>query len=342
MPSVWFYEAAAARSNKRAIAILLLVLAAAVAPAGRGAPDSGKLRRDAFGEVGARHDDAVRYRLPFPTEIPRFLGQGVGGHWSHTDAENYHAFDFGLPIGTPVLAARAGVVAQVVDEFESGSLDRTRASENNSVALLHDDGTFARYGHLRRGIPVKVGARVERGGLVAFSGYTGYGSAPHLHFSVSRRLASGGSETLPIRFGKGAGFVPEQGQYYGSPRKPSVAMRAKVRDKPVTGEDISSIPKGGSLQLTVELRMKNLWVDVTEHERVRFASVTPWALRIDDSGVVTGAPVAGFENMQAPRQFGSAMVFFGKPQEKFYGHAQIWFEIEGAEPAERDGPRGRK
>ena len=100
-----------------------------------------------------------------------------------------------------------------------------------------------------------------------------------------------------------------------------------------------AIPKNGSLPLKIELQMNKVWVDITKHARTRFASVSPWAVRIDGSGVVTAAPVEGFEEMQAPRQFGSVMAFFGKPNEEFYGYGQVWFEIEGAKSTRTDGAR---
>ena len=64
------------------------------------------------GSLLARHDPRARYRMPFGGSEPRVLGQGVGGHFSHT-GPGHHAFDFSMPWGTPVLAARAGRVIAV-------------------------------------------------------------------------------------------------------------------------------------------------------------------------------------------------------------------------------------
>lgn len=155
------------------------------------------------GHPGARPVD-VEYGWPLGTRALE-VGQGWGGGFSHRDAENRHAVDFAAPEGTPVLAARDGVVMQVEARFGDGGLradgDTRRA---NFVRILHDDGTMALYAHLARdGLRVRPGERVRRGQPIAASGNTGYSGGPHLHFVVQAnrglRLVS-----LPFRmFGPG-------------------------------------------------------------------------------------------------------------------------------------------
>lgn len=123
----------------------------------------------------------VRYRLPL--HLPQIrLGQLPGGSFSHHDAENRHALDFTAPIGTPVLAARAGVVMQAEGRFG----DRPgRLEEANFIRILHGDGSMAVYAHLRRGsLKVRPGQQVAAGTVIAESGNSGYSSGPHLHFVV--------------------------------------------------------------------------------------------------------------------------------------------------------------
>ncbi len=166
-------------------------------------------------------DPAVRYAFPFPPDPPRELIQGVDGRFSH-QGPNRFAFDFALPPGTPVLAAREGTVIEVIDGFDEGGPSPRFRGRANTVLVAHADGTWAVYAHLARGIPVKVGDRVERGQEIGRSGRSGYVAAPHLHFAVWAR--SSGEEkaaTVPVRFEGGPeGLVPEEGRRYPPPGSP--------------------------------------------------------------------------------------------------------------------------
>ncbi len=146
------------------------------------------------GHPGARPRD-VEYAWPLASPVLR-IAQGWGGGASHRDDENRHAVDFAVEEGTPVLAARDGVVMQVEARFSGSGLDSADAIERaNFVRILHDDGTMALYAHLAPGgVHIRPGDRVRRGQHIATSGNTGYSGGPHLHFAVQAnrglRLAS--------------------------------------------------------------------------------------------------------------------------------------------------------
>jgi murein DD-endopeptidase MepM/ murein hydrolase activator NlpD len=145
------------------------------------------------------------------------LGQGVDGGITHKGVERY-AFDWVMPIGTPVLAAREGIVVQVIDGFTKGGFDERLRTQWNLVVVGHADGTLASYGHLSKGIPVRIGDHVVRGQRLGLSGNTGYTQGPHLHFHVGKILDDQvEGYTVPIRFDDGSrdGFVPELGSRYG-------------------------------------------------------------------------------------------------------------------------------
>jgi murein DD-endopeptidase MepM/ murein hydrolase activator NlpD len=170
------------------------------------------------GDPAAKHDDAVRYRLPFDEETPRLLLQGVGGSFSHSGAYQY-SFDFKMPIGTTVLAARDGVVARVIDGFTKGGPDPRFTDQANLVTIRHADRTYGEYVHLDPGgILVHEGAEVHAGQPLAKSGDTGFTSEPHLHFMVWKATANGRFESVPIQFDDGTpeGFVPRQDLWYGA------------------------------------------------------------------------------------------------------------------------------
>lgn len=151
------------------------------------------------GLPGAMADDVI-YR--FPLRLPQVrVGQLPEGTFSHADAENRQAIDFAAPVGTPVVAARAGTVMQAEGRFaDTGQLDQA-----NLVRILHADGSMAVYAHLQRGsLSVVPGQPVEAGQLIARSGNSGWSTGPHLHFAVqvNRGLRL---ESVPFRMASDQG-----------------------------------------------------------------------------------------------------------------------------------------
>lgn len=144
---------------------------------------------------GVRYPDKASssYRLPWPAGEAHLCIQGNRAVVSHRGAEEF-AWDFVMPVGTPVLAMRGGRVTKVVDVHEGNGTDKP----NNFVTVDHGDGTFGWYVHIRRGgALVEVGQVVERGEPVAESGNVGHSLLPHLHVQVTRSL---GGPTIPISF----------------------------------------------------------------------------------------------------------------------------------------------
>jgi murein DD-endopeptidase MepM/ murein hydrolase activator NlpD len=143
--------------------------------------------RAMIGDPNAHPTEGVQYALPFPAGTRYELEQGFGGKFSHNDAENHYALDFAVPEGTPVLAARAGVVMQVEEGFRAHGTDPRFGDRANYVRVLHDDGSMAVYAHLAPASMLRrPGDHVVVGQLVGKSGNTGFSTGPHLHFSVQR------------------------------------------------------------------------------------------------------------------------------------------------------------
>jgi murein DD-endopeptidase MepM/ murein hydrolase activator NlpD len=136
------------------------------------------------GDPAGRHDDPV-YRLPLAAGNWR-IDQGFDGAFSHTEPASRHAIDIAVDEGTPVLAAREGVVMQVERHFEGAGLDREKfGGRANHVRVVHADGSMAVYAHLQAdSVLVRPGARVRVGQHPGNSGNTGYSTGPHLHFVV--------------------------------------------------------------------------------------------------------------------------------------------------------------
>ena len=170
----------------------------------------------------------ARYVLPFPTGEAYPLTQGNCGSPTH-DGRFRYAFDFAMPIGTPVIAARDGIVHAVRDERPDGS---GRVGDENFVILDHGDGEFSRYIHLRRdGARVAPGDRVFRGDTIALSGHSGRSAFPHLHFDVSVDCRRGTCRTIPSAFLNVDPPIPTDRRRYGA--GPFPAGLAAV---PPTGE----------------------------------------------------------------------------------------------------------
>ena len=133
------------------------------------------------------------YRVPWLDGRTFVIGQAPGGPViTHTTASSREAVDVPMPEGTPILAARAGIVFQTVSDNEAGGIDEAFRSKANVVRVLHADGTIANYVHLmHEGVAVKQGERVEPGRIIGYAGSTGQSSGPHLHFAVTRVVRDG-------------------------------------------------------------------------------------------------------------------------------------------------------
>ena len=182
-----------------------LLVARLRVPGGRG----GRLSLELEGVPGssnARPKD-VEYLPPLRQADPR-IDQGFDGEFSHADAENRYALDFATAAGTPVHAARAGIVMQVEARFRASGLARGEyIGRANFIRILHDDGSMALYAHLAPdGVLVRPGQQVAAGQRIGLSGNTGYSSAPHLHFVVQANRG-GRLVAIPFRM-QGLATVP--------------------------------------------------------------------------------------------------------------------------------------
>lgn len=163
-----------------------------LSPTGTGAPSYSYKLRHALGDPRAKHA-LVDYPLPWEGG-PFRVTQGPGGRYSHSGPKGQHAIDIAMPEGTPILAARPGVVVKI----ENNQNGRGTHPSGNFVRILHDDGTMSVYLHLKhRSVVVGEGQRVRTGALLAKSGNTGNSTGPHLHFVVQKNV---GLDTVSIPF----------------------------------------------------------------------------------------------------------------------------------------------
>ncbi len=106
------------------------------------------------------------------------FGKTVGAEKLYTSG-SHNGVDFRASIGTRVKNVLAGVVVG------SGNTDIYPGcySFGKWVMVKHDNGLSTIYAHLSS-IGTSVGQRIDTGGLIGYSGNTGYSTGPHLHISV--------------------------------------------------------------------------------------------------------------------------------------------------------------
>src|SRR5450830_1531296 len=142
-------------------------------------------------DVGHRNDymnavesalmtDKIKSRL-LPTNPPVNVAYNSSSFgWRLDPFSGHNAFheglDFPAPIGTPIVAAAAGVVIASEYHYQFG----------NMVEIDHGNDLMTRYAHASQ-LFVKVGDIVKRGQHIADIGTTGRSTGPHLHFEVRIR-----------------------------------------------------------------------------------------------------------------------------------------------------------
>jgi murein DD-endopeptidase MepM/ murein hydrolase activator NlpD len=170
------------------------------------------------GSAFAVHKDSYLYKVPFAKGAIVRVSQGYHGETSHKGLSAY-AVDFPVPVGTPIYAAREGIVVGAEGRHNFGGASPEYRQYANYVIIEHSDGTMGNYYHLKQeGAAVSIGQKVAKGDLIGYSGNTGYSSGPHLHFSVSKvdPVSMRRPMNLPIKMETAQGIVtlPRKGDRY--------------------------------------------------------------------------------------------------------------------------------
>jgi murein DD-endopeptidase MepM/ murein hydrolase activator NlpD len=133
-----------------------------------------------------RGNESYVFPLSIPAPISSLFGWRM--HPVHQSWRFHAGTDLAAPLGTPVLATRAGRVS--VADFLGGY--------GLTVILRHDDGSLeSRYAHLSQ-LAVQAGEWVDQGEVIGLVGSTGTSTGPHLHFELRQMTAQGWMAMDPI------------------------------------------------------------------------------------------------------------------------------------------------
>ncbi len=206
------------------------------------------------GDPNAVPDRSYLYVLPFEHGTKHLVGQGYLGKFTHKKS---YSLDFNMEEGTPVCAARDGVVFKLKDDSNEGGRGRKFDRKANFIGVLHEDGTWADYAHLKQhGVDVKIGNRVEAGQVIGFSGNTGRTNGPHLHFAV-RRATWASSTTMPTAFLSEGGepVTIEESRWYYAYHLDSEPFEAVLGERLVEAElerHWQTVPLNGKVDFRTE------------------------------------------------------------------------------------------
>ena len=95
--------------------------------------------------------------------------------------DGHRAIDIAMPVGTPLLAIDDGTI--IKNNVNIGGYAK---GYGYYLVIKHDNGLYSLFAHLKELSKCKVGSRVRKGQVVAYSGNTGSSTGPHVHFEIHK------------------------------------------------------------------------------------------------------------------------------------------------------------
>ncbi|QJX48669.1 peptidoglycan DD-metalloendopeptidase family protein [Hymenobacter taeanensis] len=134
--------------------------------------------------TGHAPDSSLVYALPFRVQTDTIKIR----------RQLRNQYPFALPVGTPIVAAREGIVAFVRHDKKNALVRKN----GNVILVYHADGTQGRYENItQNSAVVQVGQQVKQGELLGYFGGNKY--EPHFWFVVVY-LTKLGLEAAPVTF----------------------------------------------------------------------------------------------------------------------------------------------
>jgi murein DD-endopeptidase MepM/ murein hydrolase activator NlpD len=151
--------------------------------------------------------------VPFSERTEVTVLQGAFGQASHAEPGNEYNWDFGVPLGTPVLASESGTVLEVWQPEKGGTCEASYSDFAHNIKVEHIDGTVAQYVHIQT--KLKPRDEVTRGQEIAVTAWNGWICEPHLHFglyaSKNELYYSPKRRTIPLNFTNLEGGIALEG-----------------------------------------------------------------------------------------------------------------------------------
>lgn len=150
-----------------------------------------EVRSDTLAALESRIFDERIRRHMLPTARPVAAGVPASSNFGWRNdpftgqTAMHEGIDFIAEVGTPILAAAAGIV----------KTSEMHPQYGNMVEIDHGNNLTTRYAHASA-LHVRVGEIVRRGQQIAAVGTTGRSTGPHLHFEVRIN----GAAQNPLRF----------------------------------------------------------------------------------------------------------------------------------------------
>jgi murein DD-endopeptidase MepM/ murein hydrolase activator NlpD len=127
--------------------------------------------------------------LPAPASRLKDITAG----WAYRSGAKHRAYDYAMPIGTPLYAVQAGVIVDCNDGVRNQprGVSAGSGAPSNWIQLVCKHPTTKQtvtvyYQHLNKGLKVRKGQTVKAGQLIGYSGNSGNTTGPHLHLAVGK------------------------------------------------------------------------------------------------------------------------------------------------------------
>lgn len=160
-------------------------------------------------------------------------GFGMRHHPILGFSKMHKGVDFGVPPGTPIMAAGDGTIEMAGPNGAYG----------NYVRIRHSSGYATAYAHMSRFAQgIHTGKRIAQGQIVGFVGSTGRSTGPHLHYEVL--MGNAQMNPMSIKMPTGIKLAGREFDRFQSARRQADGMLAKI---PSATRIAATNPKPGSL-----------------------------------------------------------------------------------------------